>query len=99
MVELKAVHTSRNVSSQHCEIISNSGMIKDARLACFCGYPWAATIPILSVLAGKMPWSHGNKVPMAKRRLGKCHGTHGKKGYDSPERNPFRATMLHNDES
>ena len=48
------------------------------------GHPWAATIPILRVLA----WKNG--MGTMNSCMAVIHGAHGRKGRGSPERNPFR---------
>ena len=53
-------------------------------LADFCGYPWAATIPRLTVSALK------NAIGSINRYVSFIDGFHGKKGDESLERNPFR---------
>ena len=63
--------------------------VGDVHLAVFCDDPLAAAIPML--LARVSAWKH------ALCAMNMCaafiDGTHGKKGHDSPERNPFRATQ------
>ena len=55
-------------------------------LAVFCGCPWAATIIILTV----SPWKNAmGAINICVALIG---GARGKKGHDSPERNPFRVT-------
>ena len=52
----------------------------DGHLAGFCGYSWAAAIPIFSVST----WRSGmgaiaKRGPWQKGSLETCHGAHGKK--------------------
>ena len=52
----------------------------------FCEDHLAVAIPTLRVVASK------NAMDSMNRCVAFTDGAHSKKGYDSPERNPFRAT-------
>ena len=64
----------------------------DVHLAGFCGYPLAVAIPMLRVSAWKNAMgAMENGVGAINRCVAFIDGAHGRKGHDSPERNPFRA--------